>query len=189
MPTRAVVPMKVKLTRNDFGRVLYPDWAQLPVVAGALAESWADRELDKHSLGSWHMDRTSDFDRDTPDSPYGTCWVMRLVSARFADEAVAAFPGIVARMTQAECATFWETKVHASEPDQWMDELLSSLLAHYDLLTRINAPVPDLNAVKAVIAKALDPLDPHPGIRKNWQRRWNDAQMLSGIVFDPSVPP
>lgn len=199
----AIVPIKVKIGLRPNGHADHPAWERLPMIAAGLAAMTAelgrpvtreeiDGEVRKHTVGSWHYDKSAGHQVNTPDSPYGMQWGMLLVSKAFADEAVMTFPGIVTILTQAECQTFWDTKAYSHVADEEFSiETLQGLKLYRDLLKDLKKADNALEvlAVDAKIAKALDPLDPYPGVKKNLLRRWADAKDRLGVVFDASVLP
>ena len=195
MPT-FIVPIKVKIGLRPNGHADHPAWEQIPMIAAGLAPGYTreqvDAEVRKHVVGSWHYDKQSGHQVETPDSPRGMQWGMLLVSKMFADQAVATFPGLVTILTQAECQAFWDTKAYAHMADMdFNSETLHDLKTYRDLLKDLKKAdnAPEVVAVDAKIAQALDPLDPHPGVKKNFLRRWADAKDRLGVGFDPSVLP
>ena len=191
-----IVPIKVKIRLRPNGHADHPAWEQMPLIAAALPSNAIrdriDEEVRKHVVGSWHYDKQSGHQVDTPDSPRGMQWGMLLVSRAFADAAVATFPALVTVMSQAECQAFWDTKAYAHMADEDFNiETLQRLKVYRDLLKDLKKAdnAPEVIAVDAKIAKALDPLDPYPGVKKNFLRRWADAKDRLGVTFDPSVLP
>src|SRR3972149_9725851 len=115
-----------------------------------------------------------------------------LVSKALADKAVVAFPALVTILTQAECQAFWDTKAYAHIADEDFNiETLQGLKLYRDLLKDLKKAdtAPEVLAVDAKIAKALDPLDAYPGVKKNMLKRWADAKDQLGVGFDVSVLP
>mgnify|MGYP001619546001 FL=1 len=195
MPT-SIVPIKVKIGLRPNGHADHPAWEQLPMVAAGLTAGYTreqvDAEVRKHVVGSWHYDKQSGHAVETVDSPRGMQWGMLLVSRAFADAAVATFPALVTVMSRAECQAFWDTKAYAHMADvDFNVETLQVLKVHRDLLKDLKKAdnAPEVIAVDAKIAEALDPLDPYPGVKKNLLRRWADAKDHFGVTFDPSVLP
>lgn len=199
----SIVPIKVKIGLRPNGHADHPAWELLPIIASAVASRTLDlgrpltrEEIDgevrKYVVGSWHYDKQSGHAVETADSPRGMQWGMLLVSKAFAEAAVATFPTLMTIMTQAECQTFWETKAYAHLADEdFTLEVLQGLKLYRDLLKDLKKPdtAPEVVAVDGKIAKALDPLDPHPGVKKNFLRRWADSKGRLGVEFDPSVSP
>ena len=195
MPT-SIVPIKVKIGLRPNGHADHPAWETLPLISGALPKGAprerVDEEVRKHVVGSWHYDKQSGHQVDTPDSPRGMQWGMFLASKAFADEAVATFPALITILTQAECQAFWDTKAYAHMGDEDFNiETLQALKLYRDLLKDLKKAdnAPEVLAVDAKIAKALDPLDVYPGVKKNILKRWADAKDRLGVAFDPSVLP
>ena len=191
-----IVPIKVKIGLRPNRHADHPAWEQLPLVAAGLpsnpSRDRVDEEVRKHVVGSWHYDKQSGHQVETPDSPLGMQWGMLLASKPFADAAVATFPELVTILTQAECQAFWETKAYAHMDDlDYTIEALHGLKLQRDLLKDLKKAdtSPEVTAVDAKIVKALDPLDPAPGVKKNFLRHWADTKDRLGVAFDPSVLP
>ena len=121
MPT-PVVPIRVKIGLRPNGHADHPAWELLPMIAAEVSASAArdliDAAVRKHTVGSWHYDKSSGHTVETPESPRGMQWGMLLVSKAFADQAVVAFPALVTILTQAECQAFWDTKAYAHIADE-----------------------------------------------------------------------
>jgi len=195
MPT-PVVPIRVKIGLRPNGHADHPAWELLPMIAAEVSASAArdliDAAVRKHTVGSWHYDKSSGHTVETPESPRGMQWGMLLVSKAFADQAVVAFPALVTILTQAECQAFWDTKAYAHIADEDFNiETLQGLKLYRDLLKDLKKAdnAPEVLAVDAKIAKALDPLDAYPGVKKNMLKQWADAKDQLGVVFDVSVLP
>ena len=189
-----VVPIKVKIGLRPNGHADHPAWELLPLVSAGLpadpTRERVDEEVRKYVVGGWHYDKQSGHQVDTPDSPRGMQWGMLLVSRAFADAALVTFPSVVTVMTQAQCQAFWDDKAYAHVPEEdFTLEVLQGLKTHRDLLKDLKKADndPAVVAVDGKIVKALDPLNPHPGVKKNFLRRWADAKDRLGVAFDPSV--
>ncbi len=183
-----VTAIKVTIGLRPNGHADHPDWNQLPLAIGG------ERPED-HQIVKWRYDKTSGHDHEAPDSPLGTQLGMMLVTETFATEAVATFPGLVVRMTEAEALAFWENKAHAHMADERRDgnELLA-LHAEFILIRDLATEFPGnaklqnrLTALKALLQKALDPDDPAPGVRKNIERRWASMKADKGLVYAEPV--
>lgn len=193
MPT-AIVPLKVKIGLRPNGHADYPAWERLPLIAQMLEPGFLREAVDaavrQHVVGSWHYDKTAGHEVDTPDSPRGMQWGMLLVTRAFADQALVTFPSVVTVMTRTEVAAFWETKAYGHLPDEDLDApILTALQSRRALMVARGVPPPALAALDTIIDRALDPLDSHPGVRRNPRRRWTDQPARLGIIFDPSVGP
>ena len=193
-----IVPIKVKIGLRPNGHADHPAWELLPLIDTVLSTKpgWTrddvDREVRKYTVGSWHYDKSSGHQVESPESPRGMQWGMLLVSKDFADAAVAMFPALITIMTRAECQSFWDTKAYAHMADEDFNlEILQGLKIYRDLLKDLKKSDtdPEVVAVDIKIVKALDPLDPHPGVKKNFLRRWAATKDRLGVVFHPSVLP
>ena len=189
-----VVPIRVKIGLRPNGHADHPAWQQLPLVAAGLPSSPSleqiDAEVRKHTLGSWHYDKTSGHAEHTIESPLGQQWGMLLVSRAFATEAMTAFPLLVTQMTQNECRDFWNTKAMIRVLDEEEDTaILNGLQARRALMVTLGASATSLAALDTRIVKALDPDDPEPGVRRNAMRRFATAQPRLNLMFHPTVLP
>jgi hypothetical protein len=179
-----VTAIKVVIGLRSNGHADHPDWDLLPLVTGGVRP-------EDHQIVKWKYDKTSGHDTESADSPLGTQLGMMLVTETFATDAVATFPTLVTRMTEAQALTFWEDKAHAHMADDRRDQgELSSLHAEFILIRDLAAEFPGnaklqnrLTALKVLLQKALDPNDPAPGVRKNIERRWADVKADKGLVY------
>ena len=189
MPPATVVPIKVNIGLRPNGHADHPDWTRLPL-AGSGNKQEREAQVTTHSLGSWHYDQLAGHEEDAPDSPIGMQWGMRFVSPQFASEAETMFPALVTRMTRAECADFWDNRARLKQVDEDQDiEILQGLQARRALMVLTFASAVMLDQLNVRIAKALDPDDDEPGVRKNTMRRFANARSKLGVIFDASVPP
>lgn len=167
---RELAGIKVKIGLDNKGFAKYPDFNSLTVVKDSGLD-WA-KYVDVHGLG-WHYDDTSGHKDDTLDSPFGQQWGLLMAPETFADEAVAAFPAEVAKLTEVELEDFFDNKAHVNEPDELLDEqVLSGIKLKQDLG----------QALTAQQTKALDPTNDVPGIRQNRRKTWQDYKALKGVT-------
>lgn len=181
-----VAAIKVKIGLRPNSHADHPDWTTLSLAGGD------ELVVKQHQFGGgWKYDKTSGHAEDTADSPIGQQWGMMLVSEQFAIEALAKFPALVTRMTEAETQTFWDDKAHAHLTDERRDvNELTALRAEFQLVKDLAAEFPGntklqnrLVTLKTQVQKALDPDDNTPGVKKNIQRRWVDAKAAAGLTF------
>lgn len=170
MVPRNVVALKVKILQKgadwpiteERGHALYPNFNQLPSV-NASGLDWS-KYIDVHGEG-WQYDKTCGHRDEGIDSPRGTQWGMLLIPQEFANEAIAAFPAICSKMSEAEVEAFWNNCAHAHEPDEHIDkDVLEGIAA------KKAADIPLTLGQK----NALDPSSKAPGLRKNHRRYWAD---------------
>lgn len=141
--------------------------------------------LDTHG-GGMHYDKACGH-RETGDSPFGHQICCMCVPQNFATEALNLFPNTVSEMTPAEFETFHDTKAHAHEPDESVDEgILNGLNAQRTLKVAVGQ---DVTALDAKIVKALDPNDAEAGVKRNIKKSWSDAKTLQGITLNANVKP
>lgn len=173
---KSIVPIKVKIGLRPNGHADHPAWNTLP-----LAQTSTPEETIKSHMfcGGWKYDKTSGHQEESADSPVGMQWGMLCVTQQFADEAVARFPGIVTIMTETEATDFWDNKAHAHIPENQTDEKsLNALNIEYQLKEKLGQ---NLVTLRAKIARALDPLDNEPGLKKNKIKKWVDAKINMGF--------
>lgn len=169
-----VVPIQVIIGLKPNGFADYPDWTQLP-----LQRVRGERHED-HQIVKWVYDKTSGHDDVSPGSPRGTQLGMMLVTQTFADEAVAAFPGVVSVLTEAAASTFWDTMAHAHIAADAVDtNHLIGLKMRRELLVDLGQSTTTLDVQ---ISKALDPNDTERGVRKNKRKTWTGLKADIGVV-------
>ena len=190
MPTLAAIKVKIGLRPN--GHHDHPDFNQLPVVQ-ASGLDWA-KYVDVQGTG-WHYDRISGHQDDEPGSPFGTWFGMLLIPEQFAIEAMAQFPALVTRMTEAEAQAFYDDRAHVREDEFHRDpETLTGLDNDLRLIREIlkKEPLhpmakPRLEEVLVELPKALDPDDPTLGVRRNLRRKWATMKVKVNLVFQEAV--
>lgn len=169
------VVIGTKQTGAQAGHHQYPDFGQLATVRGSGLD-WS-RYVDLHGEG-WHYDNVSGHRDDDADSPFGHQFGMLLVPVEFAEQAAEKFPGVVTRLSEAECKAFYETRVTVHVP----------------------ANIDDPGRLQAIAAKrqlgmaetqddidALDPDNPSPGITKNPRKTWAGFKKKCGLTL--KTPP
>jgi hypothetical protein len=159
------VPIKVKIGLRHNGHANHPDWRLLPLAKTDTIED--------HQIVKWQYDNTSGHGDHSPHSPRGEQLGMMVVTRQFADEAMATFPGVVSEMTDAEAELFYEQRhtVHMHR-DRFDVQHLTGLKVVYDLMVAVGAPQIELDAFKLNINRALDRVDPEPGVRRNRRKTW-----------------
>ena len=165
------VRIGLKTSGAKAGHHQFPDFGQLPVVIAA-GMDWS-RYVDVMGTG-WLYDKVSGHADDDADSPFGTWYGMLLVPVEFAAQAVAKFPDTVTRLTEAECKSFYETRVTAHMPA--LDENLQKLQT-------IAAKRQIGIAETQEDIDALDPDHPSPGITRNPRKTWADFKKKCGLTF------
>lgn len=190
---KTLAAIKVKIGLRPNGQADHPDFNALSVVQ-ANKMDWSTY-VDVHGLG-WAYDKRSGHADDDTDSPAGQQWGVLLVPEQFAIEAVAQFPSLCTRLTDAELTVFWDTRAHAHLEEVTRDEGALNRLEREgalidDALTDADtAQTTKLNARKTQLRremkKALDPDHPSPGIRKNHRKRWADFKAKTGVTIKDS---
>ena len=164
----------------------HPNWALvlLPPPADRLSGDGTQRE--DFTLGSWHYDKCCGHDTVPPDSPLNTQRGVRLVTPEFAANALVVFPATMSILTEAQWEAFYDNHVRGHMPENRVNiEALNALKVELDLRTALASPAPVLAALRAKIAKALDPDDAEPGIRADPLRRWASFKTAQSIVIPP----
>jgi hypothetical protein len=166
---RNLVPIKIKIGLKGNGYAKYPDFGSLNCVKSSGLD-WSSY-VDVQGTG-WHYDKRCGHKEEDSTSPFGIQWGVLIIPKVFADEATAMFPGEVVRLTEAELTTFYDTRSHAHEPDEEIDNtILQAIKVKQDL----NLPLtPEQES-------ALDPTTETRGIRKNKRKKWIDYKKLKGI--------
>ncbi len=161
----------LKTSASGAGNHDYPAFNQLPAVKRA-GMDWA-KYIDVYG-GGWHYDHVSGHKDDAPESPHGFHFGVMCVPEDFADEAVAAFPESVIRLTEVEMADFYDTRSHIHDPEESNSaNILQAIYAKRQLGL----------AESPTDIKALDPDDPTPGIVKNKNKTWAGHKIERGIKF------
>lgn len=162
-----VVPLKVKIgLEGKFAK--YPNFNMLPVVQ-ASGMDWAEY-IDAYGSG-WLYDKDSGHKNARSnatewDSPRGQQWGVILVPEKFADEAIANYPDDCTEIDEAQLETFYDTCHSVQMNDVRVDE---DALKEFSAKEEIGALSAEDQARKA---KAIDPDDPTPGLRKNPHKKW-----------------
>ena len=170
-----LVEIGLKSLPNGEVRHAFPDWQLLPLAKTG--------KVTDHQIVKWRYDNSCGHDDESPDSPRGTWLGMMIVTEQFADEAVAMFGDVVTVMAEAEAQAFWETKAHGHIPTNRTDvAAMQGLKAEHDLQV-ILANTEAVAEVKTRIAKALDPDDPEPGLKKTPDKTWADAKKVRNFTI------
>lgn len=161
-----LVPIKIKIGLKENGQAQYPNFNQLTAVGGM---DWS-KYIDVNGSG-WLYDCCGHKEQEV-GSPMGQQWGVILVPKVFADEAVAAFPSEVTKLTEVEVSDFYDNKHAKDFPDEEIDnDILQGIKLKQDLGQQLT-----LQQVKA-----LDPDDDTPGVRKNKRKVWTDYKALKAI--------
>lgn len=176
--------LKVKIGLKNNGNAEYPDFNKLPSVK-SVGMDWANY-IDHPNYGrGWSYDRKYGHREAGPDSPEGMQWGVILVNDTFATEAVAMYPSVCSKITDAEMDTFYNDRVTAKDPVDLVDTtIIDSLQKELALKESISQ---DTTALKAKIAKALDPNDAEPGIVKNPIKTWTEKKAKEDIAIVKAV--
>ncbi len=170
-----LVPIKVKILKKKNGYLDYPDFKHTLAVF----------DKSDYKAPPIHLDRTSDCKTDSPHSPEGEMCGLKLVDSDFADEALAAFPARVTKLTEAEAKDFWENRAMVNVPENKIDiNELQGLKAQYEIMTILGQPTSPLITK---MAKAIDPNDDTPGIKKDDEKLWDDMKTKKGITIKKAV--
>ncbi len=170
-----LVPIKVKIGLASNGYAKYPDFN---LVSSSTRNNldWA-KYVDAYGLG-WQYDKTSGHKEETVDSPFGQQWGVLIVPKEFADSAISLFPSEVTKLDETELEDFYDNKAHAHEADEIVDEAALKVFE-----TKEAMKVTLTTKEETLKAKALDPEDDTPGIRKNLNKKWADAKVKKGVTI------
>lgn len=170
---RDLVPLKIKIGLKRNGHALYPDFNSLNEVRKSGYEDWS-KYIDVMGSG-WFYDTCCGHGEDSQDSPNGQQWGVLLVPKKFVVEAVANFPDTCSQLTEAELETFYDNHAASRISDVDVDEkALQPFVVREQLGVRLT---PEEETAKA---KAIDPDDPTPGLKRNKQKRWTDLKASRG---------
>lgn len=178
-----LVPIKVKIGLRANSHADHPQWTLLPMVN-------KEQDAKQYMPFGWIYDKScghaeSRTEGNSWDSPVGMQWGCILVTEAFAAEAIVTFPTLITQLTEAEFEDFYDNKAmaHLSENSYNLQELEGLKLEHD--LKMINAG--NVTALKAKIAKAVDPADPTPGIIKNTGRKWADKKATIDVTIKAKI--
>lgn len=162
-----LVPVKIKIGLKPNGSALYPNFNVLPSVD----VDWS-YYIDRHGSG-WLYDCCGHKEEEA-GSPAGQQWGMILVPQTFADEAVAAFPSDVTKLTEAEAEDFYDNKHARDFEDEDIDlKVVDAIRAKQALNLPLTAHQQD----------ALDPDSNTRGIRKNPKKKFSTFKQERGITI------
>lgn len=174
-----LVPLKVKIGLTNDGAAKYPFFNTLTVVKDA-GMDWS-KYIDVHGSG-WLYDccghKEEQMDGDEWDSPFGQQWGVILVPKDFADEAVIAFPNECEKVNEARVTTFYDDRHAKDFPEENVNEEALKVFETKESLGVTLTPTEEIKK-----AKAIDPNDPEPGIRKNEKKKWVDYKKLTGVAI------
>ncbi len=181
-----VVAIKVRIGLKPNEHHLYPDWETLPLAEGG--------KVTDHQFMKWQYDKKYGHREEGPDSPLDMQWGMMLVSALYAQQAVALFnksgePPTIIIMSEAEAIDFYEDRVTAHMGEVDLDEgVLTGLNAELSLREATGV---DTVKVKEDIVKALDKDNPARGVRRSKNKKWAERiktlpqfRIVNGISID-----
>jgi len=173
-----LVPIKVKIGLRTSGEANHPNFNTLAVVVDS-GMDWSNY-IDTFGSG-WLYDQDSGHketrdNKDEWDSPHGEQWGMVLVPKLFADQAVAAMPGIVTKLDETKCQHFYDNFHAKNLPDNNVDE---KALKEFQAKTSSGAELTVEETARR--DKALDPNDSAPGITKNQNKKWVDFKTMKGV--------
>ena len=176
--------LKVKIGLKANGSAEYPDFNLLQSVKTS-GMDWA-HYIDHPTYGlSWCYDKKYGHRNVGPDSPEGMQWGVILVNDTFATEAVAAFPTVCSKITDADMDTFYNERVTVFQDVEIRDNaVIDGLQKELQLKEAIQQ---DTTALKARIAKALDPNDETPGVVVNPVKTWTEKKVKDNIAIVNAV--
>jgi len=168
-----LVPIKIKVTKDSNGHFIYPKFKRD-------LQFFKDNP-DYHSEPILY-DKKYDCKVEGVDSPIGMRWCIKLVPKEFAEEALDVFPDKVFEMTEEEAEDFYNNRAMAHLTENKYDiNTLQGLQLELDLKEKLGQ---DTTEIKERIAKAIDPDDESPGIRKNKRKKWKDFKEKADIEIE-----
>ena len=175
-----LVPIKVTIGLRPNGHAAYPEFNNLVPAADRDEMDWS-HYVDK--FGGWQYDKLAGHKEDDPaaGSPLGVQHGVLLVPKAFAVAALAS-PD-VSELAEAELVTFYNTRAHAHEPDVAADqsalEEIKNLRDRADTVPEKPLTVEELQR----IAKAYDPDDPEPGLKRNPNKNITRFKAKMGVTI------
>jgi hypothetical protein len=166
--------LKVKIGKKVPRGALFPDFNTLPVVV-ASGKDWSEY-VDVEGSG-WMYDKVG-HEEEVPGSPRGEQWGMLLVPAAFAAEAAAAFPATCTVLSAVDAGTFYDVDVAGADDSQTIDKDVIEAIERQDKITPSVGRSPEQN-------KALDPLDPQPGVSPNRDKTLAGFTLKRGFTITP----
>jgi hypothetical protein len=144
---------------------LYPNLNRVPAVIRNSLD-WS-AYIDTFGSG-WHYDQVAPFGQTDPESPNSDeMFGIIGVPEDFARAAVELFPVEIQTVTSAEFTSLFENRTKTTAPDTLID---SGRLTQLRALYGITGPIDDPAAIAIMSPedrRAVDPLDPAPGIVNN----------------------
>ena len=170
-----LVPIKVKIGLRANGHADHPNWTKLPMINN-------DQEVRQYAPDGWIYDKSSGHQEASVDSPIGMQWGCLLCTRKFADQAIAAMPELITELTEVEFKDFYDNKARKHMEENNHDlKALQGLQIELDLKEKL---AQDTTALKAKIAKAIDPNDDsEPGVKRNKMRYFNDYKIDKGVTI------
>lgn len=157
--------LKFRVGLRENGQADHPDFNSLACVQ-ASGVDWS-YYVDRFGGGVWY-DFCCGHDSEEPDSPKGVQWAVICAPEDFVDEAVERFPNLCEEIGAAECEVFHDQRFMFKQGAERRDQnALQSLAAEKSLLDEAQVPQGSRKAFHERVRRALDPLDPEPGVRKN----------------------
>lgn len=175
-----LVPIRVKIrhgVKQGRAQHIYPDFNQISAQKRGNMD-WC-YFIDAHGTG-WHYDRLSGIGEVDSINPDPDVWYGCIcVPEDFANEAASLFPNDVEIIDEDTFEDFYDNRHAVFFPEEIVDE---DAVKQVEQMRTLGVSDSDSR-----IAKALDPNDPTPGIRKNPRRRWKDFKQKSGITIKSSL--
>lgn len=177
------IPIKIKTTtwygdELDLGDHIpgshkYPDFGKLQIVMDTKVTKWAYYVM-VHCPGAWYFDNKSPQHVDSQGSPFGTWYMVLLVSEEFAGQAVAMYPDLITVLTELDFEDFYNNRVAYNFPEQDIDTAI------------VNGIIAKQNVGGELTDSQLDAINENtntPGIRPNKRKTWSAFKSYMGITI------
>ncbi len=176
---RTGIAIKVKIGLRPNGHADHPDWTRLPLAASGRSKVAKEALVSDNQIVKWRYDKLYGHTDEGPDSPVGMQWGLMVVTQKFADEAEIEFPGLIFRLNDVEARDFWENRHFVRQASERIEsETLINLKARRDLMSDLRQ---NTTAIDVQIARALDPDDNEPGVRRQMEKTWSGAKTKLGF--------
>jgi len=155
-----LTPIKVKIGLRADKHVDHPDWRTLPMISSKeSAEAKRDEVVRNAPLG-WMYDKACGHGEERTgagawNSPKEMQWGCLLVTEKFANEAIAAFPALVTKITEVEFQPFYDNFANPPGVEHNAEEL-QALKAEHGLRVILRQ---DTTALENEIAGVLREID------------------------------
>ncbi len=182
-----LVPLKFVMGLRANGECDHPNLNDLPIIraSGLDWSVWVDQ-----NGSGWLYDHSVGHIQEDAESPHGSWLGVILLPEAVANEALTAFPLICTKLTEAGLEAFYDNRHAVRQPPELVDQKvmdgLKAAIDANDEALKETPGVPRLQVRRSELrmraAKAADPDDPEPGVKRNPSRQWATFKKQRGYV-------